>query len=62
MRNLFFLVIVACVLSACAKDRTIWNTNGKINDSNRSVWDSNGKMDQKDRKIWVNKEGKPVIK
>lgn len=62
MRNLLLLLVIACALSACAKDRTIWNTNGKMNDSNRSIWNTNGKLDQKNRKIWVNSEGKSVIK
>jgi len=76
MRNLLLITALAVGLCGCAQNRTIWNTNGKmdssgrkvwdtngkVNESNRKIWDTNGKIENKDRKIWVNSEGEPVIK
>ncbi len=76
MRNLLLIAALAAGLYGCAQNRTIWNTNGKMdangrkvwdtngkmNESNRKIWDTNGKIENKDRKIWVNSEGEPVIK
>lgn len=76
MRNLLLISVIALGLSACAQNRTIWNTHGKMdsggrtiwnthgkmNQSDRTIWKTNGKVDDKNRKIWVDSKGKEIIK